>query len=405
MIFDLICIYLASYFALFTGIFFLYTFFENKHKMKSPKLKTFPSLSILIPAYNVEKYIKKTLNSLISADYPKKEIIVIDDGSTDKTYKIVKKYGKGVKIFRKENGGKASALNFGIPKCKGKLIMTLDADSFLQKNTLKKMVTYFGNPKVMSVVPTLKVYNPKNLAEKMQVIEYTLTSFVRKIFTFMHGLNVNPCAPIYRKEFLEKNKFDEGNLTEDLEMGLRVQSKHYEVEHAIDSCVFTVVPNNIMDLIKQRVRWNYGTMWNLKNKYGFMFSLKYGDLGIFILPTTLLFFGLSILMLTYYLGRLIWGSIQNIYFLSLIGFDIKYILFGGESTSSTILNYIFDIKVFLFLILFAVGASMCLLAKKTLKEKRFRFSYFIYISIYSIFLSIFPLIALLYLIMDKKPKW
>ena len=404
MLFDSIIIYLVSYFSLFVGIFFLYTFFENRAKMKGPKIKKFPKISILIPAYNAEKFIKKTIECALNCDYPEKEIIVIDDGSTDRTYQIVKKFkNKGVKIFKKENGGKASALNFGIDKCNGKLIMTLDADSFLEKDTIRKMVAYFKDRNVMSVVPTLKVYNPKTIIERMQVIEYTLTSFIRKIFTFMHGLNVNPCAPIYRAEFLKKNKFDEDNLTEDLEMGLRVQSQHYDIQHAIDANVYTIVPNNLKSLMKQRVRWNYGTIWNLKNKYGFMFSLKYGDLGLFILPTTLIFFGLAVFLLIYYVGRLLWNVIYNIYFLSLIGFDMKYALFGGGTTQ--IMNYLIDMKMFLFLSLFIIGGTICLLAKRTLNEKRFRFSYFIYISLYSIFLGIFPLIAILYMIFRKKPKW
>jgi len=202
MSFGSIGIYLASYFSLFVGTFFLYTFFENRAKMKGLKIKKFPKISILIPAYNAEKFIKKTIECALNCDYPEKEIIVIDDGSTDRTYQIVKKFkNKGVKIFKKENGGKASALNFGIDKCNGKLIMTLDADSFLEKDTIRKMVAYFKDRNVMSVVPTLKVYNPKTIIERMQVIEYTVTSFIRKIFTFMHGLNVNPCAPIYRAEF------------------------------------------------------------------------------------------------------------------------------------------------------------------------------------------------------------
>ena len=121
-----------------------------------------------------EKTIAKTVKSLLNLDYPKDklELMVIDDGSTDKTYEKARQFAKaGVKVFTKKNAGKAAALNFALKKSTGDFFGALDADSFVNSNALKKMIGHFKDPKIMAVTPSLKVYNPKTILQKIQYIE------------------------------------------------------------------------------------------------------------------------------------------------------------------------------------------------------------------------------------------
>src|SRR3989344_7550140 len=147
---------IAIYMGLFTLILFLVTFFEQKRELKNPKITKYYNVDVFIPAYNEEENIEKTIQSVLDLDYPKEKlkIVVIDDGSTDSTYNIAKRFEKqGVIVYTKKNGGKASALNYAIKRSKADIVFSLDADSFVGKDNLKKMIGYFDNPKVMAVTP------------------------------------------------------------------------------------------------------------------------------------------------------------------------------------------------------------------------------------------------------------
>ena len=130
--------------ATYISAFHLLLWNENKNSIwKKTQIKSFPGVSIIIPAYNEGSTIGKTLKNLLELSYPKNkmELIVVDDGSTDETYQNAVKFkNKNVKIFRKANGGKASALNFGIKKSKNDFVVVIDADSELDKSALRNAV-------------------------------------------------------------------------------------------------------------------------------------------------------------------------------------------------------------------------------------------------------------------------
>lgn len=397
MLSDLIfCI--ATYFGLFTGIFYLITFLEHRDELKpkTSKLKHIPSISILIPAYNEADVIAHTLKSLLEVDYPKKEIIVVDDGSTDKTYEIAKQF-KGVKVFRKENGGKASALNFGVKRCTGELIMTLDADSFPEKDALKKMVPYFSDPTVMAVNPYLKVWNPQNLLEKIQSLEYPISTFVKKLLEFLYALCMVPGAPLIRAEFLREHKYDEGNLTEDFEMGLQIKANGYQIAQALDAVVYTKVPNTLKKLMKQRVRWDCGLMYNLK-KYKFMFG-GYGNLGFFLLPAMGISIGLTGFLFVYYLFMTIWNWLHTLHLFSLIGYELRFNL-----PSIRVMEYLMNEKTYLIGVSFGLGLTIYLLAKGYTKEE-FKIEYLVYTLIYVWLLALFRVIAIARYCLGRMPRW
>jgi cellulose synthase/poly-beta-1,6-N-acetylglucosamine synthase-like glycosyltransferase len=175
----------------------MFSDYKSSKKMERTDL----SVSIIIPAYNEEKSIVRTIDSAVNLDYPRKnmEIIVVDDGSKDSTYSLAKehidflrkKYSSlNIKVFTKKNGGKGSALNLGIEKCSGEIVVSMDADTFANPDAIKKMMGYFYNEEVMSVTPTLAVYQPKTIWQRVQHIEYYLGTFLRKSFALLNAMHV-----------------------------------------------------------------------------------------------------------------------------------------------------------------------------------------------------------------------
>jgi cellulose synthase/poly-beta-1,6-N-acetylglucosamine synthase-like glycosyltransferase len=212
----------------------------------------------------------------------------VNDGSTDNTPDILKIFENNpqIKIYHKENAGKYTALNFGLENSSSDLVGCLDADSFVDKNALKNMIPYFENQKIMAVIPSIKVHEPKNLLQKIQRIEYSWGIFVRKILSHLNALYVTPGPfTIFRREVFEKiGNYRHAYLTEDMEMALRMQKNHYKIATSHKSQVFTVTPSSIKKLYKQRCRWAYGFLKNLIDYKYLLLKKEYGNLGFYILP-------------------------------------------------------------------------------------------------------------------------
>ena len=247
-------------------------------------------VSIIVPCYNEEENIENLLRKLEKLDYPKKklEIVIVDDGSNDNTFEIAKNVAKNlklkVKVLRKTHSGKADSVNYGIKHSKGRIIVVLDADTFPEKKFLKKIIPHFSDKKVMAVVPFLLPYKPKNWIEKMQEIEYKLTNFIRNLLHIENALNVAPAASVFRRSFFEKyGLFDRKNITEDLEIGMRILSKGFKIKH-VKAIAYTIVPSTMKKLARQRIRWSYGFFYNLWKYKHILFSPEFKDFGNFVLP-------------------------------------------------------------------------------------------------------------------------
>ena len=282
---DIILVYIVIYLSLFFTLVYFINFFENKRKLKNPKPKKFPKVSIIVPVFNEEETIAKTLTSLLNLRYPKNklEIFVVDDGSTDKTYDIAKSFKKkGVVVLKKKNSGKSDSINYALKRASGELAGALDADSFVMPDALEKVVGYFENPRVMAVTPSIKIWKPHNIFQRMQFIEFLASSFMRKVMSFLGGVPFTPGPfTIYRISFFKKHGFyDTSTLTEDTELALRIESHKYIIENAIDVNVYTVGVPTFKGLLSQRIRWYRGMLDNFWN-YRHMFSKRYGNLGLF----------------------------------------------------------------------------------------------------------------------------
>jgi cellulose synthase/poly-beta-1,6-N-acetylglucosamine synthase-like glycosyltransferase len=400
-------VYTAVYFGLFTGIFFLFTFFENMGGLRDRVAKKIPFVTILVPAYNEETTIKGTVFSLLNLDYPKDkiEIIVIDDGSKDKTLEIVKKFEKrGVRVFTKENGGKASALNFGISKCRGELVGCLDADSFVQSDALKKMIGYFEDEGVMAVTPSIKIWKDRNLLQRIQRIEYLMGVFLRKAFSYLDSIHVTPGPfTIYKKEFFDKyGGYDVGNLTEDIEVALRIQRKGYRIENCMDANVYTVGPENLKSLQRQRNRWYVGFLENVFN-YKDLFGREHGNLGLLVLPGAFISVALSISLFVYTFWTWIFNSINGFLNLSSVGFDVAPFLKNASLDASFI-----DFNPLRLLAIFSLflGLTIVLIAKKYSNEDyKVGLSYFVYIGIYWLLFAFWWVVAISIKLFNRKIAW
>lgn len=291
-------IYLCLFLGLYFEVFLFISFFEKVPATKTRSYpKRYPVVSIIVPCFNEEKTLAGTVESLLAMDYPKDklEILIVDDGSSDQTRHIGETLAQthsGVQFFSKENGGKWTALNFGIPRSKGEFIGCLDADSFVAPDALLEVVKKFeDSPRADAMVPVMKVLGPKNLLELMQSAEYTFGIFVKKTFDNLAAISVLPGPfSIYRKEVFDKiGLFKHAHNTEDMEMAFRMHANHLHIENAHTAVVYTKVPDTLRKLLKQRTRWSQGFLQNSTDYSHLYFNPKFGDFGVLVLP-----FGLAL---------------------------------------------------------------------------------------------------------------
>ncbi len=249
-------------------------------------------VSVIVPAFNEEKTIAKTIDSILSSTYQTFEILVIDDGSTDATANVVESYkkkDKRIHLFSKSNGGKSSALNLGFEKAKSEIIVTIDADTMFFPNTLLELIKPFGDASVDAVCGNVEVGNVHNLLTGFQALEYITTqNFDRRAFESLNCISVVPgAAGAWRREkVLSLGGYTNDTLTEDADMTLRLLRAGGKIVYPPEAKAITEAPETIAALAKQRFRWSYGTFQCLeKHKDAFF----HGPLGWIALPNMFLF--------------------------------------------------------------------------------------------------------------------
>lgn len=278
-------------------VFLLITYFENRLEIKNEtkaqanvKLKRYPSVTIIVPCWNEETTVSRTIHSLLNLNYPKNKlkVMVIDDGSSDNTWSVVQKFQNNpqIELYSKENGGKYTALNFGISKLTTDLVGCLDADSYVHKDSMKKIALYFEDKETMAVAPSIKLWQPKTVLQLLQKVEYGFGIFTRKLYHYMNAIYITPGPfSIFRREVFENlGGYKHAHNTEDIEIALRMQKNGYKITHAHDAIVYTVPPKTMKALLKQRVRWSHGFIMNTADYRGMIFNKKYGNVGMLILP-------------------------------------------------------------------------------------------------------------------------
>jgi peptidoglycan-N-acetylglucosamine deacetylase len=260
-----------------------------------------PLVSIIVPAYNEEVNAVSSVENLLRTDYPNFEIIFIDDGSKDSTFERVGSAFTGnsrVRVFTKNNGGKASALNFGIQQSAAPFVICIDADTKLLSDAVSKLMMHFGEvayhngKKVGAVAGNVKVGNKVNLLTRWQSIEYISSqNFDRKAFAFVNAITVVPGAiGAFRKAAIEEaGGFATDTLAEDCDLTIRMLRCNYIVENENNAIAMTEAPETVKMFIKQRFRWSFGVMQTFWKNRDMLLSNQNKSLGWIALPNIVLF--------------------------------------------------------------------------------------------------------------------
>ena len=275
----------------------IYDKFSTRNIANNRVLTSLPVISIIVPAYNESANIKHTLESIVHSDYPAKEIIVVDDGSKDLTYAIASQYMQTckdcrIRVMRKKNGGKASAMNYGLRFAAGEIVVIVDADSLIEKNTLRDVAKEFQRPDVVAVAGTVKVLNPVSALANCTALECVVVpNLQRPAFSLLGIVMIVPGAlGAFRKNrLMQCGLYDRDTITEDFDLTIKVAKGGGKIV-AIPAITYTECPTTVKGFYKQRIRWYAGVFQGLLKHTDAMTGGRYGMLNRLGYPITFLMF-------------------------------------------------------------------------------------------------------------------
>ncbi len=331
-----------------------------------------PKISVIVPAWNEEVGILRTVRSVLYNGYSNIQVVIINDGSTDSSDTIIKGFikklaksdyelSRKITYKYKNKGGKGAALNTGISLAAGEIVVTVDADSVLKKGSLMNLVKYYRDEDIMAVVGNVQVVNTSTLLGLAQHLEYYLGFYNKRAHAVLGAEYIfgGACASFRREIFDKVGVFDTKNKTEDIEMSMRLRYFGYKCTYAEDVICYTEGAADLNGLVKQRVRWKKGRIDTFR-KYRSMFlsTEDYHNfyLAFFVLPFSalteiqLLFEPIAITILLIY-------SFVTLEFVS-IGIGIIFIIFtyiitalfsNGKIRPGLILLFPFTWPLFYFL--------------------------------------------------------
>ena len=252
-------------------------------------------VTVIIPAYNEESVIASTVRGILKSTYRDMDVIVVDDGSKDKTFEVLTTNFSGdprVELISVPNGGKASALNSALTKAKGKIVVALDADTQFDPDTISRLVRWFDEEDVGAVAGNAKVGNRINMITRWQALEYIVAqNLERRALAALGTLTVIPGAvgAWRRSVLLELGGFGSDTLAEDQDLTIALQRAGHRVVFDSSAVAWTEAPATVRGLAKQRFRWAYGTLQCLWKYRGMTFNPRYDALGMLALPQVWMF--------------------------------------------------------------------------------------------------------------------
>jgi len=370
---------------------------ERMQMLKNELRHTTIPISIIVPAYNEAAVIIKSVNSLLALDYQCFEIVVVDDYSNDDTSQLLidafnmKPYdrpinrvlqcqphtavheqtvdGINLTLIRKLNGGKSDALNMGINACRYPYFICMDADSFLQKDSLTKIVQpLLEDDRVVSVGGMILLSQcvqledgiavnyklPKNILVSMQAVEYDRTFLGSRILfdTFNGNLIISGAFGLFNKSLvMAAGGYDVSNLGEDMELALKTHvycrnnSIEYRMRYAPSAVCLTQAPSRLKDLIGQRRRWHIGMFQSMREHWQIFLNLRFGVVSFLSFMYYLLYellspvveiFGVVAIVLAFYLHLL------NVRFM--VVFLVLYVLYGVALSLCIYMQHIYQQK-------------------------------------------------------------
>lgn len=299
---------------------------------KLPHHQKHQTISIIIPAHNEQRYIESSIDSVVNAKFDgKKQIIVADDGSTDKTYEIISNYdisklkkGDELIILKTKHTGKSATLNSALKKATGSIVAVVDGDSVIDRNSLMEISDEISRKNVAAVCCVVKVKNRQNFFGMWFHIEQLYVSLLRSILSKVNA-NITTPGPlsVYRREdLLEVGGFSTEGFSEDADITIKLIRKGKRVIFSESAISETNMPDDIKGILRQRTRFARGSINLLKR------HLKVNNALIDVYTLPLLFFN--------YVQSVIMGSITI------------YQLVNGYMTYFYAQGIIFNLKTFLF---------------------------------------------------------
>ena len=252
-----------------------------------------PPVSVIVPAFNEAAGIERAVRSLAGGDYPNHEVVVVDDGSTDGTGEIVESLAlPGVRVLRQRNAGKAAALSAGLAIASGEVIVTVDADTVFEDQTMRRLVEPFDEPAVGAVAGNTKVGNRRGLLGIWQHIDYvTGFNLDRRLYDVLRCMPTVPGAVgAFRRRAIDgAGGFSAATLAEDTDLTIAIGRAGWRVTYVEDARGWTETPATLAGLWRQRYRWSYGTMQAVWKHRSALWRREPGKVGRRGLPYLVLF--------------------------------------------------------------------------------------------------------------------
>ena len=246
-----------------------------------------PLVSVIVPAYNEAKVIRHCVDSILASAYQNREIILVDDGSSDETLARMREYESrpGVTVLARRNGGKASALNAGLALARGEIILFVDADGIFETDTIDRLLSAFDSERVGAVCGSDSPANLDRLLTRLANLQtHVGTGFARRALSLINCLPiVSGTLGAFRRTVLEKTgPCREGFIGEDIELTWRVHRAGYRVVFQPWARVRAETPSTLAGLWKQRVRWARGLLQTARIHYDMFFNPRYGLFGFYL---------------------------------------------------------------------------------------------------------------------------
>jgi cellulose synthase/poly-beta-1,6-N-acetylglucosamine synthase-like glycosyltransferase/peptidoglycan/xylan/chitin deacetylase (PgdA/CDA1 family) len=260
---------------------------------RRPSRSFTPSVSVIVPAFNEAAGIERAVTSLAGGDYPAHEVVVVDDGSADGTGAIVERLDlPRVRVLRQPNAGKAAALSAGLATASGEVIVTVDADTVFEDQTLPRLVEPFADPDVGAVAGNTKVGNRRGLLGIWQHIDYvTGFNLDRRLYDVLRCMPTVPGAVgAFRRRAIDGGGgFSAATLAEDTDLTIAIGRAGWKVVYVEDARGWTEAPATLSGLWRQRYRWSYGTMQAVWKHRSALWRREPGKVGRRGLPYLVLF--------------------------------------------------------------------------------------------------------------------
>jgi biofilm PGA synthesis N-glycosyltransferase PgaC len=297
--FPLFRLFIISFATILLSKYFMYMFVspwydfrmavEQKILEEKRRAPYNPKVSVIVPAWNEEVGLVRTVRTILESSHRNLEVVVVNDGSTDNSDRLMRQFiaeyeGDHAEEDRipivylyKENAGKGHALNDGIKLSTGEIIISIDADCVLLPSTIPNFVKYFENRKVMAAVGNVKVGNQSSLLETLQYLEFLFSFYFKKADSILNTIYIigGAAGAFRRKVFEEVGFYSAENITEDIDLSVRIQKAGMRIVYAADAIVYTEGATTFKGLAAQRLRWKRGRFQTfLEHKHMFFSENK-----------------------------------------------------------------------------------------------------------------------------------